>query len=114
MTSEADTVEGPNGLYGVPAHVLLDGKSLTPEILHALGYEERHDVDLSPDAWEAVRLGRECVDKMLEDKERVVFGVRVQRARPLLVCGLCAGRRRYLTCLFRWLEMFRSLCWTAR
>ena len=53
--------------------VLLDGNSLTPEILNQLS-EGGHTLDLTDEAWERVDRGRSVVDDILERKE-VVYGI---------------------------------------
>eukprot|EP00300_Choanocystis_sp_HF-7_P011003 c17257_g1_i2.p1 GENE.c17257_g1_i2~~c17257_g1_i2.p1 ORF type:complete len:568 (+),score=103.62 c17257_g1_i2:87-1790(+) len=58
-----------------PQTVLLDGHSLSPETLYAIGYNEGYTVGLTEEAWARVRRARAVVERMLEDDTRVVFGI---------------------------------------
>ncbi len=48
-----------------PRRVLLDGHTLTPEVLVAIGQDPTIAVDLSPQAWVRVRKARQIVDNIL-------------------------------------------------
>lgn len=51
---------------------MLDGKSLTPEVLVALG--KGGTISLTPDAWERVRRARGVIDNIVA-KGRIVYGI---------------------------------------
>jgi histidine ammonia-lyase len=54
--------------------VALDGENLTLEIFMDLG-KGKFYIDLTAEAWERVNRSRKVIEEILEDKNRVVYGV---------------------------------------
>ncbi len=65
VDTEGSETESILGDFVKPKKIYLDGNTLTPEELVAIGYDPTIIVDLAPSAWVRVQRSRQIVDNIL-------------------------------------------------